>query len=327
MQHQGQQNNADLVPIIQPPQLSQSQKSFNLETQSEPAHSLVLQSNPPLVQNVYSVPQTQVQPTFIPQPVIIQNPTMPISQNSFYYSATAQPMIPQNLGEHQSYVSNPTGQILVPAGFIPQPQTAPVLMSPTPQGAYVLVNRPIQNYVPVGMMPMNGGAYMVPVQNYQYPDPTSACNNQNVVDFRGMYAQNLSTNFNTIHNNVFNNISHTEPLHPQFVSYPQPVYVTAKPTGMVMEENKNYILAPNSGNTVIQGSEGALFQQMNPRGQLISRQNSVSKGQEFPIDEREKNQGPKQQENLGNSMEYREIPLEKKIHKEEAGPPINAFKK
>ena len=323
-------------PLVtqKPSQYDLSERSVSQHPQ-QPTHQTLIQSSH---QPIPQPQQQQVQVNATPQPVIIPTTTEPVPHNTYYYPPN-QTLVPQNTVNPiypSNYIRAPNGQILVPASYIQQPQAYPVYLNPPPQGAYIVVNRPPQNYMPVGMIPTNG-AYIVPVQNYSYMDP-NALNNQNMMDVRGLYAHNLSTNFNTIHNNVYNNIN-PEQYAPQPMGYPQPVFIATptKPQGMPVEENKTLQRPIQESSTQMQVESNINKMdletnlnanrpnQLQDQGQHNFSQMLSSKKQEFRLEDPGSRETERMRDMAGK-QDFMELPLEKKVHKEDNGNAKNAFR-
>lgn len=283
-----------------------NQQPNNVVTTIDPPFQNLQPYSQPLPQ-----PNMVLQPTMISQPMVMQNSTEPIQQSGYYYTNTAQNYATQPQGGQfypMNYMQPPTGQILVPTGYYPQPQANPMYYNATPQGAYIVVNHPVQNFVPMGMVPMNG-PYLAPMQAYPIVDRNGFPSNQGMVDMRGMYAHNLSTNFNTIHNNVFNNINHTNTFPQQRVGYSQPVYVSAtpQPSGVFIEESKI--------NTQ---------QQVNDVTRLDLAPDGKSNQDLY---DEVRSQTQRIGESYGTSAYFLDSQPEKKVHKDDNGTPTNAFNK
>lgn len=147
------------------------------------------------------------------QPMVIQpQPIYYVTEPPVY---TANHFVQQHQPAGGGYVSL-NNQFFAPAGYTPEFQSGPYLplvINPSTQVAPIFNQLP-QSYIPIGMAPFNA-AYSVPVQGYTYPqvDPNTIARVQRTADMRIAPMQNVSTNFNTIHNNIFNNYGSQQQLN------------------------------------------------------------------------------------------------------------------
>ena len=250
------------------------------------------QQNPAPIYQAIPQPQNTIIPS---QPVIIQPGGGIVPQNGYYY-VNPPTIYPQSLPPQPQFQPNfqpngmqgPNGHIILPAGYIAQPQTTPIILNPTTQGTYVMV-KPVPNYVPIGMLPINS-TYVVPMQNYPYLDPNAVPTNQSVPDMRNIYPQALPNNMPAFDGQQQSNIM-------------------SQPNGNPNEYLQNYSqpekINPNAMNLQIKDN----FSQ--PAGMMNQIQVYHMNESKFP-------------QNLADQQD--KTAPEKKIHKDDDENPINALR-